>query len=148
MSLSRTGKLLVRIANATAKDAIKWEETSEPGIYQTSFPNYTVQLADKTYPHPESREMVTDYVLSIYNKDLKLIEQVDDNMIREENPGMNPGPFSIMQSLYADIRRKVLGVDEAIGEILNILGPQFDNPTKPSVRRPAQVLENDEDLPF
>lgn len=106
-----------KLAARTEQGKVSWERTADDGVYQASFPNYTVHVL--TRHNPERRDE-TDYVLQIKDEDGAVIEDVSD-----ETLSIRTGdPISkIMGAMFRQARRKALGVDKAVDAILSALGP-------------------------
>lgn len=150
MVISKYAVLIARLLSATRKGTINWEDTSEENVFQTSFPNHSLQITYRERFDEEQHENVVDYIIRIFNNKSKLVEEIDDISIYRDSPHISPPPFQIMEELYKSVRRRVLGVDEALDEIISSLEPEdiglMINPPKRRTR--PQPIETDDDIPF
>jgi hypothetical protein len=101
--------ILKRLHAKTKAGQTEWEETPSTGVFQTSFPNYTIKLwADGN-----------DYYISILDGLGATLESYSDAALTTAFPGGNA--FPIMRELYAMARRRALGVDAALDSLLREL---------------------------
>src|SRR5262249_11534535 len=123
-----------KLVDRTEEGKVNWERTVNEGIYQASFPNYTVHLFTRPSRTDSENE---DFVLQIKDEDGAVIEEVDDTMLSTGYP--NDKIFTRMRKMFALARRQALGVDRAVDAILAALGPDDS---------PACGQITDEDVPF
>ena len=97
----------MELIQKTNNGSLRWEATAAEGVYQVSFPRFTVQISERG----------NDFVLTILNSEGTLLEEAAD----PEFQGKIENPFSRMQQLYVNARRQALGVDAALDELLNEL---------------------------
>jgi hypothetical protein len=109
-------KLVERLVHKTDAHELDWKEkeTAEPDSFQVSFANYSIILSE-LYPRGGD---TPDYIVSILNSEGTLIEPFSDVFMLNATGG---DYYSILSGLYRDARRKALGVDNALDEILNEL---------------------------
>lgn len=113
-------ELINRLHGLTKAQNISWQETETDGVYQISFPTYSVSLSRRRSPNSEHAEW--DYWISIYNSDGKLIDEASDGDLHLDFPGRIPSALDIMSELYDMARRSAMGVENVIQEILSQLG--------------------------
>jgi len=101
----------------TMDDKLVWEETEEEGFYQIAFPRYAVRVSKR--PTKVSGTTGTDYLVSIYNTEGKLIDEVSDLDMQEDYTDSDP--YYMMKELYDNARRSAMGVQTALGDILKNL---------------------------
>ena len=92
MAFDKLATLLVELIQKTNNGSLRWEATAAEGVYQVSFPRFTVQISERG----------NDFVLTILNSEGTLLEEAADQ-------------------LYVNARRQALGVDAALDELLNEL---------------------------
>ena len=125
MELSKTYQLIQNLLVETGKGNIKWQETSDSNIFQTSFPKYSLQITYEERVDAEVQGNTTDYILRLYNNKSVLIEELSDVTILEENRDILRHfdskllPYNIMRELYNTARRQAYGTEEAIDNILD-----------------------------
>jgi hypothetical protein len=107
MADNKLTKILMELVQKTDKGSLAWEPTAEEGVYQVSFPRFTVQLSPNG----------PDIVLSILNSEGTIIEEAADAEFSDHIPA----PYQTMKKLYANARRQALGVDAALDELLDEL---------------------------
>jgi len=101
-------------------DKIIWETTEEENVFQTAFSKYIIRISNKNN-------------ISLFNEEGALIETIEDSRYIHEYfeakyDSINQqdgfyGDFNIFEELYHVARRKALGVDFALQDIIN----QLDN---------------------
>jgi hypothetical protein len=113
MAYAKLSRLLIELIQRTSKGSLKWEGTAADGVYQMSFPKYTVQLSTR----PAERDGFDDIVLTVLNSEGVVIEQAAD-------PDFAPDvgeAYTAMKEMYATARRQALGVDSALDDLLSEL---------------------------
>lgn len=133
MSYEKIARLVRALSKKTADGKIEWKSTVDDGVFQVSFPNYSVQVS--TRPTRDERAEGQDVVVSIRNEEGELIEQVAD--IDFDNTNL-PGAFRTMTNLYNSARRQALGVEKALDELLGEIGEEDG----------GKVEDFDDDIPF
>jgi hypothetical protein len=129
----KIGLLIKTLKTRTEEGLISWNETEKDGVYQVAFPNYTIRVSIRM-----SEQLSYDYMVSIYNLDGKLIEEVSDPDLSSYLGG-DDNSYNFMRDLYDNARRNAMGVDKALDEILSKLGP---------ITEEIEEGNNEEDLPF
>lgn len=104
--------LLVELAKRTRNGSFAWERTAVDGVYQASFPRYSVQISTRSTPAGSD-----DYVVKILNSEGTVIEQAADADFANRLQNASP----LMSEMYNTARRQALRVDEAIDDILGEL---------------------------
>lgn len=113
-------KMVQLLHDKTSKGEIKWEQIAGKASYQTPFPKYTVRISEIRSDEPEESP---DYVVSIFNEEGTLVERASDVTIRDKV--QDTQPFLLMKELYTLARRKALGVDDALDDLLADLDVPF-----------------------
>lgn len=111
MRYEKIAKLVRKLHEKTIDGKLEWEQTDKRGVFQTSFPDYTIRISMQL---EESGEY---YYVSIYDSQGILVEQVNDVGLE----GDIPDSFKLMKEMYEFARRKALGVDKALDDILSQL---------------------------
>lgn len=114
MSHEKIAQMIVVLKDRTDAGVISWTETEESGVFQTSFSNYSVRIFRDVNPFEQAE---TDFVLQIINDLGDVVEQVRDTDL---TPWFQK-PFVFMRDLYESARRRAMGVDDAIDEIMRAL---------------------------
>lgn len=112
MSHIKTAVMLQTLVDKTAAGKVIWAETEQSGAFQTSFPNYSVRIFEA-----QNFENTTDFVLQITNADGDVVEEVRDPELTE----FFEKPYVVMRDLHESARRRAMGVDDALDEILRSL---------------------------
>lgn len=127
MSYSKRAILVRRLLNGTKHGTILWEVTPEDEVFQTSIPNYSIRITYVRRLSDGSGAPVTDYIIQIYNQDARLIEEFSDVELSGETDD-DTLAYGQMEEIYNYARRGALGLDKALDDILEALGPDLDNP--------------------
>lgn len=112
--------LIARLHELTKAQNVSWQETETDGIYQISFPTYSVSVSRRR--SSSSQHADWDYWISIYNSDGKLIDEASDGDLHADFPNRIPSALDTMSELYDMARRSAMGVEDVIQEILTQLG--------------------------
>lgn len=122
MSYPKIAQLVNLLSKNTIAGTIIWEETNKTGVFQTSFPDYTVCL----FPRQNRNSEDDDIIIQVINSNGELVEEVSDVDLRSHLEDSYP----LMKSMYEVARRQVMGVEQAIDSILKELHDPdegFDN---------------------
>jgi hypothetical protein len=106
--------LLERLIDRTDQGKVSWEITAEKGTYQASFPNYAVRI----FTRPSETWGQIDYVLTLHDEGGEMVDQIADVELRDS--GFDDA-YKRMEHLYNQARRKAMGVDKAIDDLLSEL---------------------------
>lgn len=129
----------------TEEGKINWQPTVEEAVYQAAFPNYLVKIWMRQSVHDHQGE---DICIAILNKDGTVIEEFDD--ITLGGTGFDR-PFPLMELLYRLARRRAMGLDKALDEILTALSPVESELPVESARPSGEDFNQgitDDDVPF
>ena len=100
--------LIETLAEKSETGTLEWEAAASRNSYQTNFPHYTVTISE--YHDTESPE----YELTIKNDLGELMETVDSDFPLASTR-------HLLKTMFSGARRKVMGVDSALDEILSSL---------------------------
>lgn len=125
MADEKVVKLIRGLSKQTLAGKVGWEATEREGVFQVSYPNYSIRISIKEMDRGD------DVWLTIINDVGDVVESVSDMTIK----GSLPNAYSIMSNIYSEARRVAMGVNAAIDEILNDMG--LDD-----------GAEEEEDIPF
>jgi hypothetical protein len=108
--------LVQRLIDRTDEGKVNWEITADKGIYQAAFPNYSVRLfTRRNYGYDDS----VDYVMTIHDETGEMIDEITDVGLRDS--GFDDA-YKRMVHLYNEARRKAVGVEKVIDDLLSELG--------------------------
>lgn len=123
MKPAKLYELMRRLIDQTERESLGWESQGAT-TFSTSFPKYTVEISDASYGgDPE-------YVLKLYDKEGTLIEKAEPGDIPAPEGSLielsgedisAPSSSRMMHRLFAAARRRALGVDRAVDDILSSL---------------------------
>lgn len=108
-------QLIERLYDRTNAEGLPWQETETDGVYQITFPTFSVSISKRRSVVPESD---TDYWVSIYNSSGKLIDEVSDLEFPDDYVQNGKSAYWYMEELYEMARRTALGVEGVISQIL------------------------------
>jgi hypothetical protein len=106
--------MIMKLHERTRDGNVNWEQTVDDGVFQASFPNYSVQASRR--PSRESPRDF-DFVLRIFNDHGSLVEEVADTDLGQDLES----PYQIMREIYDGARSKAMGLDDAINKIMSEL---------------------------
>jgi hypothetical protein len=115
MAQSKIVRLVISLAEKTDRNELQWEPTAEEEVFQVSFPHYSVQIRLVENFASATPDGV---LIVIRNKEGLVIDQVSDVDLQKEWSEA----YSVMSGIYGKARRKALGVDKALDELLKELG--------------------------
>ncbi len=107
--------LLERLLERSRAGSVKWERTAEEGSFRAAFPKYSVSI--ESY---EAEGSKATYQFELFNESGDLIESATDYFL--DKPYYDHRNRDLLEELFVLARRKALGVDEAIDDILQELG--------------------------
>lgn len=112
MEYKKIAVLVQKLHEKTIANKLNWERTDVPNALQVSFTDYTIRLASQRV----SKDQVT-YVIRIFDAGGNLVETADDDDLDEELPDS----FGTMEEMFEAARRKALGADKALDDIISQL---------------------------
>ncbi len=116
---NRVWDLILKLAERTAEDKVNWERTAEAGIYQVSFPKYSVQIFAR-----ENRDRPDDIIVQVLDDTGSVVEEASD--VDLTSARVNDA-YPTMLTLYKNARRKAMGVEQALDAILKKLDEDPDD---------------------
>ena len=126
MSYKKLATLTKRLYERTLAGSIDWEETALNDVYQTSLADYSLRISlEESQTLEVSQSSVqSDVKIAIVNDVGSVIESFLDEDLSPEwfhEIGVNEHPYKIMYSIYEIARRRALGSEQAINDILKEL---------------------------
>ncbi len=118
MSYPKIAQLVELLSKNTIDSRINWEETDQTGVFQTSFPDYTVRI----FPRQNYTQDI-DYIVQVINSNGELVEEVSD----EDLTNHTDDAYKLMKGMHEIARRQVMGVESALNSILNELDDGTDD---------------------
>lgn len=115
MSDPKAEMFVKRICEQTLSGVLAWEATSDADVFQSTIAGYIVRFA------AEDSDSGEVYILKLFNEDGELIDKYDDETLRREMSGQRVSWFNTMGKAYRVARRRAMGVDEALSEIIKEL---------------------------
>lgn len=117
MNPDKLTKIVLALHDGTQKGKIKWRTPtdSDEGIYYTEVGGKSIVFS--TRHSVEFGEDEVDYVIAIYKEQTKLIDSITDIDLRSHIDEA----YKFMADFYRDVRRKALGIDDALDSILGDL---------------------------
>ncbi|WP_440058761.1 hypothetical protein [Pseudomonas fragariae (ex Marin et al. 2024)] len=108
-------KLVKGLDKQTAAGKINWESSDRVGVFQVSYPNYSIRIGVK------DRGGAEDVWISIIDNIGDVVESFTDVTLNEM-----PNAFGVMSNIYVEARRVAMGVNAALDELLNDIGVADD----------------------
>jgi len=113
MPLAKQAKMVEKLAELTDAGAIDWKPSVNEGTFQVSFRDNTLRITTR-----DSRDGF-DIVIQLLNGNGELVETITDVELAADTPIDEPGGwFGLMSDLYENARRKALGADKVLDEII------------------------------
>jgi hypothetical protein len=107
--------LVRKLTQYTQSGKLQWETTPTDGIYQASFPNYSVRL----FHRPSAdQEGALDYWLEVLDEQGAVVDEFSDTALQQTG---FTGAYKFMENLFQSARRSAMGADRAIDSILSAL---------------------------
>ncbi|WP_116817757.1 hypothetical protein [Pseudomonas syringae] len=116
-------KLVTELNKQTSAGKVAWESTDLVGVFQVSYPNYSIRISSR------ERNDVEDVFITIINSVGDVVESFSDVTLSSDFSSA----YRLMSNTYFEARRIAMGVNAALDEILAELGLNS---------------EEDEDIPF
>jgi hypothetical protein len=107
-------KFFRRLYNRTQIGKVTWESTSEEGIFQLNFPNYSIKIAQEMRDYGK-----IDTFLQILNEENNIIETIDDEDIKSS---IGVDGVGMIEDLYRKARGQAMGIEEALDILIEALG--------------------------
>lgn len=125
MSDLQSLELVHRLWNRTRDGHLKWEQGTAAREFRAELGGYRVIITEIDDPeYPET----PDYHVRIHKQDGRWLETISNASLRpfmdNVHDGMNP--YGVMAALYRHAHRSSLGVDQAVREIVDLLGEPGD----------------------
>lgn len=113
MNYEKIARVIRALSRSAAAGATSWRELDSQTAYEADFAQYAVRIsAEQT----EDANAVSKYKLEII-KDDRVIETVTSDQLK----AALPASAFILREMYDAARKKALGVDEVLDEILQSL---------------------------
>ena len=107
-------QLVRRLAEKTAEGAVVWEATADKNTYQTSFPENGVRISEV-----QRRDLDPRILVEVLDGNGNVIEgSYDVDIVPTDG---RPEALRTIKDLYTTIRRRALGVDSALDNLLSEL---------------------------
>ncbi|QQS36834.1 MAG: hypothetical protein IPM56_02420 [Ignavibacteriales bacterium] len=113
--------LVEKLSSRSIKGELDWEQTDKEGIFQLTLAKYTIRISAHT---SEEDPTSLDIFLTIYNEEGTLIERTVDYDLKNDIQNS----YQVFKEIYNNARRKAMGVDKALDDILTSLGDDDDSP--------------------
>lgn len=119
MSANKYARMLQLLVEQTNSGKLDWKETGDESRFLVSFPSYSILISEE-----EGEDDTMDYFISIVNSEGKTVDRFSDVTLSSQNLVANS--FNIMRDLFNEARRRALGVDKALDDIIAHLGGAAD----------------------
>ncbi|GEM_PF-2086141 len=113
MADTRLLQLVLRLKELTDKGKVDWEETVEEDAFQAAFPEYVVKIRNHRY-----MTLPDDISVQIFNGNGVMVESATGREL-EGVASNSTGLRELMNTLYESARRKALGGEKAVSDLLS-----------------------------
>lgn len=120
-------KLVTGLNKQTFAGKVAWESTDLVGVFQVSYPNYSIRISSR------ERGGAEDVFITIINSVGDVVESFSDVTLSSDFSSA----YRLMSNTYFEARRIAMGVNAALDEILVELGLDSE-----------EDEDEDEDIPF
>jgi hypothetical protein len=126
--LAKIGELAVKLKTLTEQDKVKWSETADESIFNSSLPQFQVSIA-KRHMGQNWGEDVYGYFITVRDLSGRVLDEAGDSdfgsaVTGEAGAGLEftgVSGLQILKDLYDLARRRALGVDKALSALLSSL---------------------------
>jgi hypothetical protein len=109
----RLEKLVERLHEKSERGELTWRKGAS-GALEVTFPRHTVAL--------DQLAKDKEITLTIYNDEGEILDYITEHNLKEETRGLLGGRYQIkLRETYHMARRKALGSDQAIDDLLRVL---------------------------
>ncbi len=123
MISTRAVELVRTLFDKTMDNMLVWESSAEDGVYQLSYPNFSIQIFERL------TQQGSDIVIHVFNENADLVDEITDVDIQDT--GEFESAYHIMSDIYKKARAQALGTEKVIDDILKQLkSPKPPPPTK------------------
>lgn len=114
MAYKELAVLASNLHKKTLDGSIGWEETALKDVYQTSLADYSLRISLEA-------AMVRIAIVNEVGTEIETF--VDEDLSPEwlHEIGVDEHPYTMMKSVYEIARRRALGAEQAVNEILKVL---------------------------
>jgi hypothetical protein len=114
----KTVAFVQALVDRTNKGHVHWARTVDEGVFQASFPGYSVKVAKESQYDPEDQSTSYYHVIRIYDKDGSLVEEI---LVYQLNKRGWKEAHESVARLYEAARREAMGVEQALDTLLKEL---------------------------
>jgi hypothetical protein len=122
MDFSKEKKLVRKLATNTKDGSVDWKPALKPEVFEVSFRDNTLRISAASSSIPDSDE--SDILIQLVNGDGETVDSftdVDLNNSTDTEVSPNEGWYRMMLNLYSFARRRALGADKVMDEIMEAL---------------------------
>lgn len=112
--LEKWARVAERVAYKTLDGELRWEDTEREGVYQTSFPEYTIRISKEQRSRESSGS--SDIVITLHDSWGKPIGE-----ITEEEYAQTGNSTSLLHDMYQAAEQEALKLDESLDDVLKYL---------------------------
>jgi len=119
MAEEKLVELVQKVERKTAVGGLQWEETAGHEEFQTTLATFVIRIRQ------EMNSQGFDYIISVVDSSGTTLESVSDGELsriaRSSETLYSVNPYELMEKIFKNAKRQVLGVDRAIDSILSEL---------------------------
>lgn len=115
-SIDKIKKIAAALLAKTQASELEWEETETEDVFQVAFSGHSIRVRHK----PTQTFNANHYFLAIHNEQGAMIEEAGDFEVDGAPYPATESP-RMLKDLYERARRKAMGVDKALDDILSEL---------------------------
>ena len=108
--------LVQKLIERTNQGKVNWEPTANAGTFQAAFPSYSVHIfKHKNFDYDQTE----DYFITLHDQEGEMIDEISDNQLKDTG---FENAYQRVAHLYNEARRKAMGVNQVIDDLLSQLG--------------------------
>jgi hypothetical protein len=124
MSLAKQAGMVKKLSDLTDSGVIEWKPSVNEGTFQVSFRDNTLRITTR------GAQEQPDVVINLINHNGEIVESFNDIDLNDSDQptGSTKSWYGIMRELFENARRKALGADRVLDEIIADLDATDDIP--------------------
>lgn len=112
--LDKWARVAERVAHKTLNGDLRWEDTEREGVYQTSFPEYTIRISKQKPTSTPSR--AREIVITLHNDWGKPIGEITEEEYNQS--GHSP---ELLHDMYRAAEQEALRLEASLDDVLKYL---------------------------
>jgi hypothetical protein len=112
--LEKWARVAKRVAYKTLDNELRWEDTERDGVYQTSFPEYTIRIEKQQLR--EDTAQPTEIVITLHNDWGKAIGEITESEYAQTGHST-----ALLHEMYRAAEQRAMKLEESLDDVLKYL---------------------------